>query len=1016
MNKKSLSFEELLEFTAENKVDELDLSSFKDFTMIPDEVFSLSHLKSLELGQLPIEKISPKIKNLENLIELNIRNAKFRRLPIEIIEQNSLRNLTVSGKYFQNLPKEFSENKTLKYINLASCNSLKDITNLPKQLTYLNISDTSIRVLPSVIFELNNLVKLVIQNLELSSLPNDLFGLENLLSLFIGNNNFQSLPSKIANLNLLELTAYDNHFTKFPEVITELRGLQKLSLDRNKINALPDSMRKLECLQELDVSNNNFSQIPDCIKELSSLKALVFRNFFLSNPKFSQNMITEIPSWIIKLKNLKKLSIDPYPITNVPREIVAKGLDAIRNFFYSKLEADNEEFLYEAKMVIVGRGNVGKSVLTKKLSVPGYTLQYHDSTKGIEVLKNPFIIPIRNIDQSVDFKLNIWDFGGQEKYDATHQLFITGRTIYLFLTEAREESNYSDFYFWLNTIKLFGKNSPVIVVLSKIDERRKLLPQSTYKKLFENIVQFVDVSCSNGYEYTIDLLKKVISSAIQLLPQITQKLSNRWVDIRNELEVLSKTKDYINYAEYLDVCQRHKLDDIRADFLSQYLNDLGVIVHHQHDLLLRKTVFLNPDWCVDGMYKVLDDDKVFSNKGKFTVYDLQFIWKEGRFSNKQEELLKLMKFYNLCFELRDGSGYISPDLLPPDKPINMQWDNDGNLYFEYHYAFMPAGILSRFIVKSHSFIKGNLYWKYGVVLEHENTLAMVEEDYLKGKIKIAIVGENRKGLLAAIRMYINEVHLDFDKSNKLEFEEMIPCNCSLCKGEQDPHFYKFNLIKRYEQKTKKFITCDKSVESVDVDSLISDIQLNSSYTDLQTNSDLKRFIAQLLTNILEREILYKEGYLSFWRDQKCTDPKNEVEFQPYICSMLDNECRVRGIQLSREPREANGNIDILFTHTNKDNKILKVCVEIKKAHHANVGTSMNTQLLEYMRSVDTDAGIYLVFWFKNDHFSFPAKYRSTDELEKEIMKNNSANDNVFAKIINCNKPTSPSKIKKIKQS
>jgi internalin A len=580
---------------------------------------------------------------------------------------------------------------------------------------------------------------------------------------------------------------------------------------------------------------------------------------------------------------------------------------------------------------------------------------------------------------------------------------------YLFLTEARVESNYLDFYYWLNTIRLFSSNSPVIVVLSKYDERKKLLPVSVYKEKFDNIVQFVDVSCANGWEYTILNLKKAIQEAIQLLPQTKQKFSNHWLDIRNLLEKLSLERDYIGYDEYLETCKKHKLDKIQANFLSQFLNDLGVIIHRQHDLLLRKTVFVKTDWCVDGMYKVLDDKLVFDNNGKYTEKDLSRIWNEKRFENKQAELLKLMKEYNLCFELRDGSGYIAPDLLPPDKPSDLKWDIANNLQFEFRYDFMPAGMVSRFIVKSHSFIKDNLFWKYGVMLEYDETQALVEEDYIHGKIKISLKGDNKKGLLSAIRMYIDEVHKDFDKANKLVFEEMVPCNCSECFQSIAPHFYKFNVLKKFEQKSISIVPCEKSSEPVKIKSLIDDVQISDPAYGLSTNEDLKNYIFSLMTNILENEIKMKGGYINFWRDQKCSEPKNEVEFQPYISNTIDSYCKIKGIQLSREVREANGSVDILLSYTNADQEILKVCVEIKKAHHDDIETAIKTQLPEYMKSAGTDSGIYLAIWLKNKNFFQPTKYKSENDLNEAIKQNNPSTNNILIKIINCCKRVSPSK-------
>ncbi len=46
-----------------------------------------------------------------------------------------------------------------------------------------------------------------------------------------------------------------------------------------------------------------------------------------------------------------------------------------------------------------------------------------------------------------DFRVNIWDFGGQEVYHSTHQFFLTHRSLYLLVADDRKED--TDFNYWL---------------------------------------------------------------------------------------------------------------------------------------------------------------------------------------------------------------------------------------------------------------------------------------------------------------------------------------------------------------------------------------------------------------------------------------------------------------------------------------------------------------------------------------------------------------------------------------
>jgi internalin A len=64
--------------------------------------------------------------------------------------------------------------------------------------------------------------------------------------------------------------------------------------------------------------------------------------------------------------------------------------------------------------------------------------------------------------------LNVWDFGGQEIMRATHQFFLTERSVYLLVLNGREGAEDFDAEYWLKHIESFGGESPVIVVQNKI--------------------------------------------------------------------------------------------------------------------------------------------------------------------------------------------------------------------------------------------------------------------------------------------------------------------------------------------------------------------------------------------------------------------------------------------------------------------------------------------------------------------------------------------------------------------
>ncbi len=112
------------------------------------------------------------------------------------------------------------------------------------------------------------------------------------------------------------------------------------------------------------------------------------------------------------------------------------------------------------------------------------------------------------------------------------------------------------------------------------------------------------------------------------LPQVGDKLPAEWIDIRKDLAALNV--NHITYGRYCTICKKRGLTKEKADFLSRYFHDLGVIVHHQDDPLLGKMVIVNPDWAVDGVYNVLDTSSIAERHGRFNNGDLKKIWSDKK--------------------------------------------------------------------------------------------------------------------------------------------------------------------------------------------------------------------------------------------------------------------------------------------------------------------------------------------------------------------------------------------------
>ncbi|MBG1260419.1 COR domain-containing protein [Nostoc commune] len=705
-----------------------------------------------------------------------------------------------------------AKEQTLKELDLSNnwrTDAKKKLTEIPVEvfelewLEVLNLSDNKLMTLPEAIARLPQLTSLDLSDNQLTTLPEAIARLPQLTSLDLSRNKLTTLPEAIACLSqLTSLDLSDNKLTTLPEAIACLSQLTSLDLSGNKLTTLPEAIAHLSQLTSLYLSHNQLTTLPEAITRLSQLTSLYL----------SHNQLTTLPEAIARLSQLTSLKLSDNPIEKPPPEIVEQGVEAIRDYF-RQLEAEGTDYLCEAKLLIIGEGGAGKTTLAKKIEDQDYQLREEDSTKGIEVIRWDF--PMKDKDGR-KFRVNIWDFGGQEIYHATHQFFLTKRSLYVLVADTRNED--TDFYYWLNVVELLSDNSPLLIIKNEKQNRHREINELQLRGQFTNLKETLptNLATNRGLEQVLEQIKHYIKN----LPHIGSPLPKTWVRVREALE--SDARNYIGLDEYLNICQQNGFTQRNDKLqLSSYLHDLGVCLHFQQDPLLNKTVILKPKWGTDAVYKVLDNEKVIRKLGSFTQSDLANIWCEDEYTDMHHELLRLMINFKLCYEIRGSQRkYIAPQLLSANQPSD-DWNKTDNLILRYTYEFMPKGIIIQFIVAMHELInEQQCVWKSGVVLSKDQTEAEVIEYYGKREIKIRVSGRHKRDLMTIVTHELDKIHRSYQR---LKYNQLIPCNCHTCKDSQEPHFYKFESLKKRISDKQEQVECDISYEKVDVLSLIDDV-------------------------------------------------------------------------------------------------------------------------------------------------------------------------------------------------
>ena len=806
---------------AEEKLTQLDLSGL-GLEELPPEIGKCTQLETLLLGgkfdEQKREWVGKKLSEfpdavlqLTNLKILNLSRNQITAIPEAIGQLSNLTQLKLSGNQITSIPE-----------------ALEQLSNL----TRLELSENQITSIPEALGQLSNLTRLSLSLNNITSIPEALGQLSNLTNLSLGGNQITSIPEALGQLsNLTLLALWANQITSIPEALGQLSNLTLLALSGNQITSIPEALGQLSNLTLLNLSDNQITSIPEALGQLSNLTLL----------NLSGNQITSIPEAIRGMEKLEKLDLRGNPIP-IPPEILQGeksyepgDLRTILDFYFQTRNPNDNEELNEAKLLIVGEGGSGKTTLANKLLNPDYQLNEQEpSTEGIDVIRWEF--PQAN---GTPFRVHIWDFGGQEIYHATHQFFLTERSLYILLVDNRREN--PNLCYWLNIIELLSNSSPVLLVQNEKQDRRCEINVSQLRRDFENLIE-KPLTTNLADNRGLETLQRALQNRITTLDHISTPIPKHWANVRHALENYAQRKTHIEVSEFYDICATHGFDksDKQAMLsLSKYLHALGIILHFQTNADKKKSILFNwvilrPEWATNAVYKVTDNEQVIANCGYFTDENLSEIWIDRQYQGLNDELLELMENFKICYPIPGQRGhYIAPQRLPLEAP-EYDWDDTDNLIVRYKYEFMPKGIITRLIVEMHRLIcrpnidpfsgaaSGDIVWHDGVLLADNYAKAEVIENYHQREIRIRVSGTPKNYLLNSIRHKLREIHDTYDK--RLKYEELIPCNCSQCKGSQNPYSYAFDDLRDRLANRKYTVECGKppSYEDVQVRRLIED--------------------------------------------------------------------------------------------------------------------------------------------------------------------------------------------------
>lgn len=700
--------------------------------------------------------------------------------------------------------------------------------------TLLNLSGKKLTSLPNSIGDLTSLTTLDLTDNQLTSLPNSIGNLTALTTLKLSHNRLAALPGTIGNLTALsDLHLDGNWLTTLPDSIGSLTSLTFLELTHNRLTALPESIGNLAVLKTLYLFANRLLALPESIGNLTSLTSLyLFRNQLTDLPAsigncadlteldLRSNELTILPKQLATLliKGLH-LQLSDNPLAEPLPELAMRGADALATYLDS---LEDVGLQYQAKMLLVGEGNVGKTSLVAALAGLPFR-QNRSTTHGIEVSPLTFHHP------SLDLEMTLWawDSGGQEVYRVTHQFFFSRRTLYLVVWHAREGQEQNEVENWLRRIRLrAGRDARVIVVATHCEERLPELDYRSIKRRFPGML-LGSFEVDNKTRLGLPELSTAIGAEAAKLPQMGLRISRRWASARDEILGLAKSQPQIPYETFVEICHRNRVTEQEIGTLAELMHDLGQIIYYSEDEGLKDIVVLNPEWLTKAISYVLEDRPTRDSGGVLDHVRLKEIWRrkgKGLAYPPQYHpyFLRLMEKFDVSYRLADDPlRSLVAQLVPHERPV-LPWDSVGGNP-EHPVADDPEkiraltlicrmsepvpGLIPWLTVRHHRASTG-MHWRRGVFLRHpvrayasEALLELCDDDHLMIEVRAP-----------SPDMYFNVLRdsvedLITHRWPGLAYRLIVPCPNLASDGSRCSGQFPLESLLRLRQRGRKSIPC-----------------------------------------------------------------------------------------------------------------------------------------------------------------------------------------------------------------
>ncbi|KAI4458153.1 ankyrin repeat and protein kinase domain-containing protein [Holotrichia oblita] len=687
-------------------------------------------------------------KKDRTLIQLDINKHHMWCKSIDVTEQilhsdesvteksSQLSALNLAHNLFTSIPVVLpclAVNLTRLNMAFNSLRSMSHITSYPSSIKQLDLSHNQITVWPSLpqveaqdMMEVAN-VTCYATNTSMSRDKLPIIGVRRQSSRSVRNTVLHTVCSHRRHLrldNLRTLILADNQLNRIQLSTDDDGDLSSTEDEDSDRNAFSGKARLMfPNLSMLDISNNNLREIPLNVYELNNLSVL----------NISGNLgINELPPQMGLLSRLWNLNTRGCALQEPLKSMIdSKKYKTMDIIGYLKSVLEDARPYARMKLMIVGVQGIGKTSLLEQLRSEGITRRKPEhwakrmgnkninvktargtnmSTVGVDIGDWIYEKKIRNHSSHGPVIFRTWDFGGQKEYYATHQYFLSKRSLYLVVWRITDgQKGINEILQWLVNIQARAPNSPVLIVGTHYDILQERNPsvseeyQQIIRDRFINIVDAekcglqrvldtIEISCKTRHNIKL-LCNLIYDTVFSLRPPgskellLEQKVPASYLALEDVVNYVAAERrlnaldPVLNAEQYRSIVatemqQRYNRTFRDAGELHQatlFLHDNGVLLHYD-DATLKDLYFLDPQWLCDMLAHVVTIREInpFARTGIMKLDDLKHIFKASNIGpmDSRGYIVNLLNKFEVALTW-DSRTLLIPSLLPSEEDIHL---------------------------------------------------------------------------------------------------------------------------------------------------------------------------------------------------------------------------------------------------------------------------------------------------------------------------------------------------------